>query len=559
MAKNLLPMKPSRVSIKDPESPRMRALNGGSAASGTLYTYHDNFRAYKALVAAEFSGAKVRVVSDPPDFVLGETNKTVAYLAKFPMGKVPAFESADGKNLFESNAIAFYLANEQLRGVSVEDQAFVLQWIAFADHELLPPAGAWVFPFMGLMDLNRLAVSKAKSQVRRILGVMDDHLKTRTFLVCERITLGDICCMCNLLHPYKWVFDPKFRAPFTHLNRWFMTMINQPRVKKVIGEVTLCPVEAHFDAKKVAEFAVSLSPKKTLKQRRQCSADDPDSSRTRYSPKMRQRAYTLPEDCSDDDEDDYRCCENSRVGSLPNHSFVDPASSSPSKTASTSPHPHRPLHISPRHAYLSNATPTPPMSPRRRKHLQQHQSPQKSSRSTTPRRQRLAAAEPPVRPTFSLEILKSIYETEDLEASVLPYFYDNFDADGFSIWLAEYRYPKDLGVMFQSEALVHGMFQRLESMRSHAFGIVGLFGRSRGAQIQGLWIWKGKELLFETNPQWQADYGNYEWFPLSIAGHKTKEIVKDFFHHKEDNMRYRPFRAGTPMAAMTLYSANIFK
>ena len=44
MAKNLLPMKPSRVSIKDPESPRMRALNGGSAASGTLYTYHDNFR-----------------------------------------------------------------------------------------------------------------------------------------------------------------------------------------------------------------------------------------------------------------------------------------------------------------------------------------------------------------------------------------------------------------------------------------------------------------------------------------------------------------------------------
>ena len=80
------------------------------------------FRAYKALIAAEFSGAKVKVVSDAPDFVLGETNKTVAYLAKFPMGKVPAFESADGKNLFESNAIAFYLANEQLRGISVEDQ-----------------------------------------------------------------------------------------------------------------------------------------------------------------------------------------------------------------------------------------------------------------------------------------------------------------------------------------------------------------------------------------------------------------------------------------------------
>ena len=57
----------------------------------------------------------------------------------------------------------------------------------------------------------------------------------------------------------------------------------------------------------------------------------------------------------------------------------------------------------------------------------------------------------------------------------------------------------------------------------------------------------------------QADYGNYEWYPLSLAEEKTKETVKEFFYHKEDKMRYKPFRAGTPMAAMTLYSATIFK
>ena len=54
----------------------------------TLYTYPDSFRAAKVLIAAQYSGASVRVVSEPPEFVLGETNKTADFLSKFPLGKV---------------------------------------------------------------------------------------------------------------------------------------------------------------------------------------------------------------------------------------------------------------------------------------------------------------------------------------------------------------------------------------------------------------------------------------------------------------------------------------
>ena len=59
----------------------------------TLYTYPGNFRAYKVQIAAQFSGAKVNLASD---FVFGETNKSEAFLKKFPLGKVPTF---DGKCL----------------------------------------------------------------------------------------------------------------------------------------------------------------------------------------------------------------------------------------------------------------------------------------------------------------------------------------------------------------------------------------------------------------------------------------------------------------------------
>lgn len=50
-----------------------------------LYTYPENFRAYKALIAAQYSGADVKVA---PNFVFGETNKSHEFLKKFPSGKV---------------------------------------------------------------------------------------------------------------------------------------------------------------------------------------------------------------------------------------------------------------------------------------------------------------------------------------------------------------------------------------------------------------------------------------------------------------------------------------
>merc|ERR1712142_990394 len=61
--------------------------------------------------------------------------------------------------------------------------------------------------------------------------------------------------MANLLMPYKWVLDPEFRAGFNNVTRWFLTMVNQPQVKKVLGEVALCTKMAAFDAKKFAEFS----------------------------------------------------------------------------------------------------------------------------------------------------------------------------------------------------------------------------------------------------------------------------------------------------------------
>jgi len=85
------------------------------------------------------------------------------------------------------------------------------------------------------------------------LGLLDTHLKTRTFLVGERVTLTGITVVCTLLWLYKQVLELSFRQAFPNINQWFLTCINQPQFRAILGEVKLCKKMAQFDAKKFAE------------------------------------------------------------------------------------------------------------------------------------------------------------------------------------------------------------------------------------------------------------------------------------------------------------------
>ena len=54
----------------------------------TLFTYPDNWRAFKAQIAAQYSGARLKVANTAPAFTFGQTNRTPAFLNNFPLGKV---------------------------------------------------------------------------------------------------------------------------------------------------------------------------------------------------------------------------------------------------------------------------------------------------------------------------------------------------------------------------------------------------------------------------------------------------------------------------------------
>ncbi|KAL7863079.1 hypothetical protein SRHO_G00120630 [Serrasalmus rhombeus] len=120
------------------------------------------------------------------------------------------------------------------------------------------------------MQFNKQATEQAKEEVKRVLAVLNQHLNTRTFLVEERVSLADITVVCSLLWLYKQVLEPAFRQPYPNVNRWFVTCINQPQFKAVLGEVKLCEKMAQFDAKKFAE----IQPKKETLSKKEKGGKD---------------------------------------------------------------------------------------------------------------------------------------------------------------------------------------------------------------------------------------------------------------------------------------------
>lgn len=130
------------------------------------------------------------------DFSKGE-HKSPAYLKINPNGKVPAL--VDGAfTLWESHAIMAYLADKAGSDLWPKDarQYDVLKWLNWATAHLSRHAGQLYFQNalkarFGLGDPDPALVEESLGFFRQFAGILNDHLKGRTWLVGDSLTIAD--------------------------------------------------------------------------------------------------------------------------------------------------------------------------------------------------------------------------------------------------------------------------------------------------------------------------------------------------------------------------------
>nr|XP_028575627.1 valine--tRNA ligase isoform X1 [Podarcis muralis] len=200
----------------------------------TLYLspHPDNFQNLRVLVAARYGRHEPRVVSLPPDKELGNPS--------FSVPKLPALETQAGVRVSGAAAVSYLLCPDAMRGQSPEASALVRQWVSFADLEIAPAASAAAFSVLGVSKQSKQVTDRAMAELQSLLAVLDGHLKLRTYLVGEAMTLADVTVASSLLLPYKYVLDQALRASYTNVTRWFLTCVNQPEFQFILGPMKLC-------------------------------------------------------------------------------------------------------------------------------------------------------------------------------------------------------------------------------------------------------------------------------------------------------------------------------
>ena len=126
---------------------------------------------------------------------------------------------------------------------------------------------------------------------------------------------------------------------------------------------------------------------------------------------------------------------------------------------------------------------------------------------------------------FILNEWKVVYSNKDPRKEAIPWFYEHFDPEGWSIWRFDFKYNDELTHVFMSSNQIGGFFTRLEATRKYVMGTAGVFGENGNNLISGVIILRGKE--YEPVLSVAPDLESYAVTPLDLEKPEDKKFFED--------------------------------
>ena len=158
-------------------------------------------------------------------------NKTQSFLQLNPNGLVPVIKDNE-LVLWESHAILRYLSKKHdvtdtFYPKSVHQSAKIDQWLDWYNTTAWPAMRPL---FWGLIrtkpeERNLTELEKTRIQMSSILNILDDQLKSSTWVAGDHFTIADLPLA---LIAFRWFNLPIEREEYQHLSRWFKQIELRP-------------------------------------------------------------------------------------------------------------------------------------------------------------------------------------------------------------------------------------------------------------------------------------------------------------------------------------------
>jgi glutathione S-transferase len=164
----------------------------------------------------------------PVNILEGETREPW-FLAKNPAGQIPVLELSDGTCISESTAILWYLADgTHLLPADRILRTRVLQWLCFEQTNVDGVISRARFRrrFPQVIPTRPEEFDAWHREGARALSVLDEHLRSRSFVVGDALSIADLALYSYVHRAEEGGFE---LGALTGVRRWFERIEVRPR------------------------------------------------------------------------------------------------------------------------------------------------------------------------------------------------------------------------------------------------------------------------------------------------------------------------------------------
>ncbi len=129
---------------------------------------------------------------------------------------------------------------------------------------------------------------------------------------------------------------------------------------------------------------------------------------------------------------------------------------------------------------------------------------------------------------FVLDDFKREFLNSKDQASVMKSFWENYDAQGYSLWHFLYqKLPSEGKVLFKTNNSSSFFLQKLDTFRKYSFSIHGVYGVEENYDIRGVWMMRGTEMAEEMKEQDNYPYMTVRKLDSTVEA--DRKMVEDYW------------------------------
>ena len=408
---------------------------------------------------------------------LEEKEKRNSLVQRTPTTTFPFLETSNG-NISQSTAIIYYLCQkykQELLGENPFEKGKIMQWIEFANCEILRCNKSIIYPIFGWSEFIKEDYDKNNNKLKEYLRLMDKNLEKNEFIVGNNLTLADIELFNSLRFLMMFHLPEALRKKLIpNLNKWFEKIMNTKEAIEAYGRTVLCKNMLKPFSGKICKKNLENINDNKVEIRDKEEKDSKDENKGKKNKKEKKDKKEKQGNKKDNEQKDNNKQDEIKKEKEP---------------------------------YVPGLLEVP------RFNIQEIENNPLDSLPES---------------KFDLDKFKSDFINNSNKKGAMRNFWKAYDPEGYSLWYIEYNNaPNECITLFRTCVIKGDILEQLKYFKKYCFGVLGAYGGNGDYKIKGCMLWRGNEIPQEIKNI--NCYDKMTFKKLDYNQKRDQQLVHDYW------------------------------